>query len=191
MARLFYNDGLTTIFQLGGIYAAGTLGFSFEEILAFGIALNLAAGLGAIAFGFLDDKVGGKRTILISICLLAVATALAAVAPTKAALWGAGILIGIASGPNQSASRSLMGRFVPADKETEFYGFFAFSGKLASISGAFVFGVATAFFESQRAGVASVLLYFVVGGLLLLRVSESEGRAVAVRGGAPAEGEAS
>lgn len=175
VARLFYNDGLTTIFQMGGIYAAGTMGFSFEEILAFGIALNLAAGLGAVAFGFVDDRVGGKRTVMISIGLLAIATTLAAVAPSKEMLWVAGILIGIASGPNQSASRSLMGRFVPPDKETEFYGFFAFSGKLASISGALVFGIATALFESQRAGVASVLIYFLVGGLLMMRVSESEG----------------
>src|SRR5690606_7085310 len=58
-ARLFYNDGLVTIFAFGGIYAAGTFGFTTEEILLFGIVLNVAAGLGAFAFGFVDDRIGG------------------------------------------------------------------------------------------------------------------------------------
>ena len=67
LARLFYNDGLITIFAFGGIYAAGTFGFTFEEILVFGIALNVAAGAGAFALGWVDDRIGGKRTITISL----------------------------------------------------------------------------------------------------------------------------
>ena len=54
VARLFYNDGLVTIFAFGGIYAAGTFGFTTEEILYFGITLNLAAGVGAFLFGFVE-----------------------------------------------------------------------------------------------------------------------------------------
>ncbi|MFN3596678.1 MAG: MFS transporter [Rubricoccaceae bacterium] len=174
-ARLFYNDGLTTVFQFGGIYAAGTFGFSFEQILFFGITLNVAAGVGAFLFGFVDDRIGGRRTIMISLGLLASATALAVFAQSEWQLWVAGILIGVASGPNQAASRSLMGRFVPPNKENEFYGFFSFSGKLAAFFGPIVFGLATAAFASQRAGVASILLFFVAGALLLLRVDEAEG----------------
>ena len=67
VARLFYNDGLITIFAFGGIYAAGTFGFTFEEILVFGIVLNVAAGAGAFALGWVDDRLGGKRTITISL----------------------------------------------------------------------------------------------------------------------------
>src|SRR5690606_19919421 len=98
VARLFYNDGLVTIFAFGGIYAAGTFGFTTEEILHFGIVLNVAAGLGAFLFGFVDDRLGGKRTIFISLALLSVATLLAVTAGSKAMLWAAGVLIGIASG---------------------------------------------------------------------------------------------
>ena len=61
VARLLYNDGLITIFAFGGIYAAETFGFSMEEVLIFGIALNVAAGVGAFAMGYLDDRIGGKR----------------------------------------------------------------------------------------------------------------------------------
>ncbi|HEX8297558.1 MAG TPA: MFS transporter, partial [Rubricoccaceae bacterium] len=76
VARLFFNDGLNTVFAFGGIYAAGTFGFTTTEIIFFGIALNVAAGAGAFGFGFVDDRLGGKRTILISLVLLTAATTL-------------------------------------------------------------------------------------------------------------------
>jgi UMF1 family MFS transporter len=116
LARLFYNDGLNTVYAFGGIYAAGTFGMSFSEILVFGIVLNVAAGLGAYLFGFVDDRIGGKRTVAISLVALTAATVLAVVAPSRGWLWVAGTLIGVFGGPNQAASRSLMGRFTPRDR---------------------------------------------------------------------------
>jgi UMF1 family MFS transporter len=175
-ARLFYNDGLLTIFNFGSIYAANVLGFSFNEIFLFGITLNVAAGLGAFAFGFVDDRLGGRRTLLITVAGLTVGTMLALAAQTKAMLWIAGVVIGVFIGPNQSASRSLLGRFTPPDKKGEFFGFFAFSGKATAFLGPLLFGWATLWFETQRAGVASVLIFFVIGGLLLLTVDEEAGK---------------
>ena len=67
LARLVYNDALVTIFAFGGIYAAETFGFSLPEVLQFGIVVNVAAGLGAFAMGYLDDYIGGKRTIVVSL----------------------------------------------------------------------------------------------------------------------------
>jgi UMF1 family MFS transporter len=175
IARLVYNDGLVTIFAFGGIYAAGTFSFTMEEILVFGIVLNLAAGIGAFALGFLDDVLGGKRTIQISLWGLMTATLIAIVAPSKALFWIAGILVGIFAGPNQSASRSLMGRFLPPDKENEFFGFFAFSGKFTAFLGPFLLGVLTQAFGSQRAGISIVLVLFVLGYILLATVDEKAG----------------
>ena len=177
-ARLFYNDGLVTIFTMGGIFAASTYGFDQEAQLGFGIVINVAAGLGAFAFSFVDDRLGGKTTIFISLAILCVATLLAVLGPTAEWLWAAGVLVGIASGPNQAASRSLLGRFVPDEKETEFYGFFAFSGKATAFAGPVLFGLFTALFGTQRAGVAVVLLFFAVGALLLTRVDERAGVAL-------------
>ncbi len=181
LARLIYNDGLITIFAFGGIYAAGTFGFDTREIIIFGIALNVAAGLGAYAFGFIDDRFGGKTTILISLVGLAGASLLAVLTTSRLLFWVAAVLIGLLAGPNQSASRSLLGRFVPYDMENEFYGFFAFSGKMTAFLGPFLLGRLTSFFDSQRFGVATVLLFFVVGAILLLRVDEQEGIAVSGR----------
>ena len=178
LARLLYNDGLVTIFAFGGIYAVGTFGFSFQELVTFGIVLNVGAGLGAFAFGFVDDRIGGKATIGLSVAALAVGTLLGALAPTRTWFWVSAILVGIFIGPNQSASRSLMARFVPAKHESEFFGFFAFSGKVTSFMGPALLGVLSDVY-SQRVGVGSLLVFFLAGGLILWRVDEREGIAAA------------
>ncbi len=175
VARMIYNDGLITIFAFGGIYAAGEFGFSFEEIMFFGIALNVAAGLGALVMGYFDDRLGGKKTIQISNAVLTLAVVMAVLAPDKTWFWIAGILVGLFAGPNQSASRSLLGRFVPKSKENQFFGFFAFSGKMTAFMGPLLLGLLTEAFDSQRAGVAVVAVFFIVGGLLLTRVDEAKG----------------
>lgn len=181
LARIFYNDGLLTIFSFGGIYAAETFGFTTSEILIFGIVLNITAGIGAFALGYIDDVIGGKRTVQMTNFGFMFAVALAVVSPNKLLFWIAGILVGLLSGPNQAASRSLMGRFVPPSKETEFYGFFAFSGKSTAFLGAFLFGRATNLFDSQRAGVAVILLFFIIGSVLLASVDEDEGKKLSGR----------
>ena len=181
LARLFYNDGLVTIFAFGGIYAVGTFGFTFAELITFGIVINVGAGLGALAFGFVDDRIGGCATIAWSVAALAVATVVGALAPSREWFWVSAILVGIFAGPNQSASRSLMARFVPAKHESEFFGFFAFSGKVTSFLGPALLGVLSDVYN-QRVGVASLLVFFLVGGLILWRVDEREGIAAAGRG---------
>jgi UMF1 family MFS transporter len=179
LARLLYNDGLITIFAFGGIYAAETFGFSMQEVLVFGIVLNVAAGLGAFGMGYLDDRIGGKRTIQITLFGLVAATVIAILAPAKAWLWVAGLIVGLFVGPNQSASRSLMGRFVPRDSENEFFGFFAFSGKLTAFLGPLLLGVLTQATGSQRAGLTVVCVLFVAGLVVLSSVDEREGIEVA------------
>ncbi len=179
IARLVYNDGLVTIFAFGGIYAAGTFGMELSEVIMFGIALNIASGIGALIFASVDDRIGGRKTVLISLVALVLATCLAVWAPDRTWFWVAGIIIGIFIGPNQSASRSLMGRFVPERHQAEFFGFYAFSGKATAFLGPLLLGTATQLFESQRAGVATVIAFFIVGGMLLLTVNEERGIAAA------------
>jgi UMF1 family MFS transporter len=174
IARLVYNDGLVTVIAFASIYAAGTFHMTFAELSILGIVLNLLAGLGAWVFGFVDDRIGGKKTIMITLVALSVAVIVAVLAPTKTWFWAAGVLVGIFLGPNQSASRSLMGRFVPAKHAGEFFGFFAFSGKVTSFLGPLVLGFVAGSF-GQRAGVSTVLIFFVVGGLLLSTVNEQAG----------------
>ncbi|MBC8310875.1 MAG: MFS transporter [Candidatus Marinimicrobia bacterium] len=175
LARLLYNDGLITIFAFGGIYASGTFGFTFNEIFLFGIVLNVTAGLGAFGLGFLDDILGGKKTIQLSNLGLIAACILAVTTHSKDVFWFSGVLIGIFAGPNQSASRSLMARFIPKEKENEFFGFFAFSGKATAFIGPFLLGLLTEVFNSQRMGIAVVAVLLTLGAILLNGVDEEEG----------------
>jgi UMF1 family MFS transporter len=172
LARLVYNDGLNTLFAFGGIYAAGTFGMALNEVLLFGIALNVTAGLGAFGFAFLDDRIGSKPTILVAICGLFVAGTVALLATEKTTFWAVALAIGVFVGPAQSASRTLMARLAPAEQRTEMFGIYALTGKVTAFIGPALFGAATAWFESQHAGMATILVMFVVGGLLLLRVRE-------------------
>ena len=174
ISRLIYNDGLVTIFAFGAIYASGTFAFTFNEIMIFGIVLNIAAGSGAFLMGYIDDVIGGKLTIQISLIGLMIAVLLAVFANSKLLFWVSGIIVGLFAGPNQSASRSLMGRLTPPDKINEFYGFFAFSGKLTSFLGPMLLGIFTKYFSSQRYGVAVVFIFFFVGFLLMRNVNEPD-----------------
>ena len=136
VARFFYNNGLVTVIAFGGIYAAESFGFTLQEVLIFGIVLNVAAGAGALLMGHLDDRIGGKRTIVISLIGLGLATVLAIAATDKQWLWVAGVITGIFLGPNQAASRSLMGRFVPREKEKRVLRFLRVLGQADGLSGA-------------------------------------------------------
>jgi UMF1 family MFS transporter len=174
LARLVYNDALVAVFVFGVIYAVGTFGMSEEEVLVWGIVLNVVAGLSALGFGRIDDRLGGKKTLLITLVGLTTATAIGVAAPNKAWLWVAGILIGLFVGPNQSASRSLMGRFVPERHKGEFFGFFAFSGKVTSFMGPMLIGALAVPF-GQRVAFSTLLAFFIVGALILLTVDEEAG----------------
>ena len=141
----------------------------------FGLVLNVAAGIGAFALGFIDDWLGGKRTIQISLVGLILAVAIAVLTERRTLFWAAGLLIGFCSGPNQAASRSRMGRFVPAGRRNEFYGLFAFSGKATAFAGPFLLGELTRVFASQRIGMVVALVFLVLGFMLVWRVDEARG----------------
>ena len=177
VARMIYNDGLVMIFGIGAIYSTEVFGFTLTQALLWGLGVQFTAGLGALTMGFLDDRIGGKKTILISLVGLSVAVSWATVARAESAtsLYLAGLIIGIFMGPNQAASRSLLGRFVPVERETEFYGFFAFSGKATAFVGTAVYSAMTTAFGSPRYGAGAVIVFFIVGGIILATVDEQAG----------------
>lgn len=172
VARMFYADGLVTLFAVGGIYAAGTFGMDFGEVVQFGIALNLMAGLGALAFAWVDDWLGAKPVIVVSLIALIGLGAGAIVVESKTAFWIIGMALGVFVGPSQSASRSMMARLAPENLRTEMFGLYALSGRATSFMGPIAFGFATGLFDSQRAGMATILVFLVAGLLLLIPVQE-------------------
>ena len=177
IARLFYNDGLITIFALGGVYAVGSLNFTMNEVLILGIILNVFAALGSFVFGSYEDKIGTRNVINLSLVTLIISTILAFVAPwtnyPKEVFWIAGILLGSMIGPNQSCSRSYMSQIIPANKKNEFFGFYALTGKATSFLGPLLFGLITKFYSQQMA-LLSVVVFFIIGWLLFNKISLSK-----------------
>ena len=173
IARMFYADGLTTLFAFGGIYAAGTFGMGFSELILFGIALNVMAGIGAALFGWIDDKIGPKKTIMISVCALMILSAFVLFAPTKTWFWIIAMPLGIFVGPSQAASRSMMTHLAPPELRNEMFGLYALSGKATAFMGPAVLGWVTAFSGSQRIGMATILVFFIIGLVLLIKVPDT------------------
>ena len=192
IANMIYMDGLVSLFAFGGIYAASTFGWNTIQIGTFGLLLAVAGTLGAWLGGKLDDRIGPKKVILISLVILLSALIIIllidrdrilffSVAPPVAGgpLFGApaeraylllGAFMGFAAGPLQAASRTLLIRLAPADRITQHFGLFALTGKVTSFLGPLLVGVVTAALASQKAGMAVLIGFFVVAGLLLTQV---------------------
>ena len=169
MARMAFNDGLVTLFALGGIFAAKVFGFTQTEILIFAISLNVSAGIGAIGGGWADDRLGSLRTIRLSLIGLILFGTIAILAPTKEIFWGATILLGLFVGPSQSASRSYVARRTPDDNKASLFGLYMVSGKATSFVGPLIYGWLVLATGTERAGMAIVILLTVLGFLLLPR----------------------
>jgi len=167
IARMLFMDGLITLFAFGGIYAAGEFGFTAQDVLLFGIGLNVTAGLGVLGFSFIEDRIGPKSTVLASLAaLVALGTPLLLVTD-PAWFWGLGLALGLFVGPAQAASRSLMAHMAPTEARAAWFGLFALSGRVTAFVGPALLGLATAAFQSQRAGMAVVILLLAAGAIAL------------------------
>lgn len=172
IARMVFNDALLTLFAFGGVYAASLFNMSEERILYFGLSLNITAGLGAASFALLDDRIGGKQTILIALIGLILTGTAALLAQTEAHFWIAGMLLGLFVGPAQASSRSYLARLAPEHLRNEMFGFFALSARVTAFFGPMLLGWLTYLTASMRLGMASVIGLLVVGLLLMVPVEK-------------------
>ncbi len=171
VARLLYMDGLTTLFAFGGIYAAGQFGLTPSQVLIFGIGLNVTAGIGALTFAFLEDRIGARTTILVALACLSGLSFVLLLIHDRTLFWVLGHALGLFVGPAQAASRSLMARMAPAGARAAYFGLFALSGRVTGFIGPLALSLATALFASQRAGMAVIVVLLAVGGVLLAFVA--------------------
>ena len=195
IARALYTDGLSAIFVFGGIYGTAVFGWELGERGLFGILLIVAGVVGAAVGGVLDDKLGSKTVIVGALVLLIIgavgilsvtsthvlfsipvdpkATGAATFASTGERVFLAfACLVAIAAAPNQSASRSLLARLAPPDRSAQFFGLFAFSGKVTAFLAPLLIALVTQISDSQRLGMSMILLFLVAGIILLIPVSE-------------------
>jgi UMF1 family MFS transporter len=193
VARMLFIDGLLAIFTFGGVYAATVFGWQTIVIGYFGIILAITAGIGALIGGYLDDRLGSKPVIIASLLLLIVgALGVISIDRTHVLLFlevappipgaapfastgemvyiGFACLIGLASGPLQSASRSLLARMAPPEHMTEFFGFFAFSGKVTAFAAPFVIAVLSDTTGSLQIAMSAILVFLLAGLAIMLMV---------------------
>lgn len=192
-SSMFYRDALNGMYAFGGIYAAGVLGWSVQNVGIFGIIAIIAGALGAWLGGMADARFGPKPVIVLCIlCLTAVGVSIVLI--SREAMFGIpvsqgsglpdiafyliGAVIGAAGGILQSASRTMMVLQANPDRMTEAFGLYALAGKATSFLAPLLIGVTTYATGSQQLGVSPVIGLFIVGLLLLRWVNPNGNRAV-------------
>lgn len=170
VARMIFIDALATVFAFGGIYAAGTFDMSERDVLLFGIGLNLTSGVGAALFAWIDDWIGSKKTILISLAGLIITTTTILLVETNLLFWITGLVLGVFVGPVQAASRTYMGRIAPDELRNQMFGLFALSGKVTAFLGPLLVGWLTYWVGSQRIGMSVIVVLFIIGFAIMLTV---------------------
>ncbi len=172
-----YQAGVTVVIALAAIYAADVMHFSFEQTMALILVVNITAALGAFAFGYVQDALGHRWALALTLVLWLVMTAVAATATSAAAFWFAANLAGLAMGSSQSAGRAFVGVFAPPNQHAEFYGLWTVSTQVASIVGPLTYGaVMWATTNNHRLAMAITGAYFAVGMALIALINVKRGQ---------------
>lgn len=173
LAYFIYFDGVETTIVFSGIFAATTLKFTTPEVIKLFLAVQFSALAGALLLARPTDRWGAKRVITLTLLLWVAVSVGAYFSQTKATFTAVAVTAGLGLGSIQAASRALMASLIPPGKESELFGFYALCGKSSSILGPLVFGAVSYLAGSQRAAVAAVGVFFVVGLILLQRVKSA------------------
>jgi len=194
LAFFFYIEGVNTVIFFSGNYASTTLHFSMEELILFFLIVQTTAIFGSLLFGIISDSIGQKKAISISLFIWVFTVVMAFFTSSKEniiiqylventnlnsqelmtkSFYFVGLLAGSVMGATQSTSRSMMSRLTPAEKKTEFFGFYSLFGKSSAIIGPLVFGFVSYLSGNQRYAILSIALFFIIGLLILKFVKEN------------------
>lgn len=178
---VFYQGGVAVAITLAAIYAESVIGFRQQETMVLIFVLNFAAAGGAFAWGYLQDAIGHKVALAITLVGWIAVCVIAALATTKGQFWWAAVIAGLCMGSSQSAGRALAGMFAPRSQLAEFYGLWTFAVRLSSIIGPLTYGAITwATGGNQRLAIVSTAVLFVLGLVLLMKVDVERGRQAAL-----------
>ncbi|MFC5336985.1 MFS transporter [Leucobacter denitrificans] len=170
IASAVYRDGLAGVFAFGGILAAVSFGFSANEVMIFGIALNLVAGVATIFVGRLDDRFG-PRTIVVWSLIVLIASALFIFLfreEGKIIFWIGGLVLSAAVGPAQAASRSLLTHLTPSNMQGEVFGLYATTGRVMSFLSPWLWAAFIGWFGATHFGILGITIVLAAGLALML-----------------------
>lgn len=172
LASAVYRDGLAGVFTFGAVIASITFGFSFNEVVVFGVAANVVAGVATILSGRLDDRFGPRAVILATLGGLVVSAVVLFFAHDAGAtvFWVFGLFLSALVGPAQAASRSFLARVTPAGREGEIFGLYATTGRAASFLAPLAWAGFIALFGAQYWGILGIALILAAGFVMMLFV---------------------
>lgn len=169
VASAVYRDGLAAVFTLAGVLATTAYGFSADEVIYFGLAANVIAGIGAAALGPIDDHLGPKPLIVGALVIMIVAGTVIVLVPDKSVFWVGGLVISSLVGAVQSASRSLLGRVAPPEHVNAIFGLYQTIGRAASFIAPGLIWIFTVTM-GVRMGILGILVTLALGLALVLLV---------------------
>ena len=181
LSYLIYEDGVNTVIVFSSIFAATTLGFKPQELIALYLIVQVSALIGAFVMARPIDTWGPKKVVTISLLMWTSVSIAAFFIQTKVQFWLLASFAGLGLGTVQAATRAFYTQFIPKDKEAEYFGVYSLVGKSSAIAGPLVFGQVSSAFGTQRPAILSLVLFFLVGMLILK----------SVRGGGPNVGSGS
>jgi UMF1 family MFS transporter len=181
---VFYQAGIQAVVALAAVYAQQAMHFDTKQSIQLIMLVNITAAIGALAFGHVQDRIGHKRAVGVTLIGWLVMVALAYTATEPGRFWLAANVAGLCLGSSQSAGRAFVGYLSPAPHRAEFFGLWGLAVKLSSILGPMTYGVAAwASGGNHRLAMLFTGVYFLIGLAVLFGVNVQRGRRAALRGG--------
>lgn len=187
-----YQAGISVVIALAAVYAEQALGFAQTETMTLILLVNIAAALGAFAWGYVQDRIGHRPALGITLAGWIVMTLLAALASGPGLFWLAAVIAGLCMGSSQSAGRALAGVLAPEQQRAEFFALWMFAVRLSAILGPMTYGLVTWLSAgNHRLAIGATGLFFVAGLVLLGWVNVQRGIAAAAAANRKAREQAS
>lgn len=173
LAFFVYNDSILTVIAFASIYGKESLKMELSELILFFMVVQITALIGSLVFGRITATIGARQSIIITLVIWLGITIAAFLVDSKTGFFVIGGVAGIALGSSQSCSRTLMALLTPADKKTEFFGFYdGFFGKASATLGPLIYGEAASAY-GQRPAMLVVGVLFLLGIGLMFRVPDA------------------
>ncbi|MCE7075475.1 MFS transporter [Bordetella bronchiseptica] len=176
MCGACYQAGIAVVITLAAVYAEQAMGFTMPQIMLLVFTVNIAAAAGAFGFGYLQDRIGHKRALALTLAGWIAMVLVAYAAVTAPVFWVAAVLAGLCMGTSQSAGRAMTGALAPAGRLAEFFALWTFAIQLAAVVGPLTYGLVTWLTAgNHRLAILVTGLFFVGGLILLTRVDMARG----------------